>query len=316
MTQAFLSYASKDVVFAELARMKLNEAGIQVWVDHNALQAGEEWQAAIDKGISSSDVFLVIITPQSCESSYVTYEWAFALGKGIKVIPLLLADSKIHPRLTTLQYLDFRNLKTAPWNKLVQEINEHSATATATGTSAYVKDMTVGQLQDLIEGAVSLATAMAKTSGQPVASEDFSQAAKSVIDVIQQGNWNKGVSPRQPKQVCILWVDDYPDNNIYERSAFEAIGYRFELAHSTDEALGMLSDRGFSAIISDMGRREGAREGLVLLDALRGKGDRTPFFIYTSSSALKNKREAMERGAKGCTNNARELFELVTQAIN
>jgi hypothetical protein len=119
MTQAFLSYASKDVVFAELARMKLNEAGIQVWIDNNALHAGEEWQAAIDMGISSSDVFLVIITPQSCGSSYVTYEWAFALGKGIKVIPLLLADSDIHPRLTTLQYLDFRNLKAAPWGKLV-----------------------------------------------------------------------------------------------------------------------------------------------------------------------------------------------------
>jgi CheY-like chemotaxis protein len=176
--------------------------------------------------------------------------------------------------------------------------------------------MTVGQLQDLIGGAVSLAAAMAKTSGQPSASEDFSQAAKSVVDVIQKANRSDGALPRQPKQVCILWVDDHPDNNVYERSAFEALGYRFQLARSTDEALGMLSGQGFSAIISDMGRREGAQEGLVLLDALRGKGDKTPFFIYASSNALQYEREATERGAQGCTNKARELFELITQAVN
>ena len=39
----------------------------------------------------------------------MTYEWAFALGSGVPVLPLLLnsAEADLHPRLRTLQYLDF-----------------------------------------------------------------------------------------------------------------------------------------------------------------------------------------------------------------
>ena len=106
MTQAFISYASNDATFADLVRAKLEEVGISVWLDHGALRAGTEWRNAIDAGIESSDVLLVVITPHSCKSLYVTYEWSFALGQGIKVIPLLLKEAKVHPRIGGLQTLD------------------------------------------------------------------------------------------------------------------------------------------------------------------------------------------------------------------
>ncbi len=318
MPQAFISYASKDAIFAELAKLKLKEAGVQVWIDQSALHAGENWRDAIDEGISSSDVLLIVITPQSCESKYVTYEWGFALGKGIKVIPLLLEDSELHPRLNILQYLDFRNPQTGPWSELVQEIGKKSAESKASqgkDPSAYVRDMTVEQLQALISGAVSLAAATAKSSGHAAAPEDISRAAKSIVDVAQQEATQNVESSTGILQRHILWVDDRPDNNIYERGAFQAMGFRFTLALSTHQALQMLADESFSAIISDMGREEGPREGYVLLDALRSKGDDTPFFIYAGSNAPQHKREAAKHGAQGSTNNPQELFELVTQSF-
>jgi CheY-like chemotaxis protein len=113
----------------------------------------------------------------------------------------------------------------------------------------------------------------------------------------------------------ILWVDDRPENNTYERQAFEAIGLRFTLALSTDEAFERLSQARYAAIISDMGRREGPREGYVLLDRMRKEGDRTPLFFYAASSAPEHKRETREHGGQGCTNNAQELFEMVTRAL-
>jgi CheY-like chemotaxis protein len=113
----------------------------------------------------------------------------------------------------------------------------------------------------------------------------------------------------------ILWVDDRPNNNTYERQAFEALGLRFTLAHSTDEAFEKLSLARFAAIISDMGRKEGPREGYVLLDRLRREGDRTPLFFYAASNAPEHKRETQEHGGQGCTNNAQELFEMVTRAV-
>jgi CheY-like chemotaxis protein len=113
----------------------------------------------------------------------------------------------------------------------------------------------------------------------------------------------------------ILWVDDRPENNKYERQAFEAMGLRFTLALSTDEAFDKLSQAKFAAIISDMGRREGPREGYVLLDRLRKEGDLTPLFFYAASNAPEHKRETREHGGQGCTNNAQDLFQMVTKAV-
>ena len=113
----------------------------------------------------------------------------------------------------------------------------------------------------------------------------------------------------------ILWVDDRPENNTYERHAFEALGLRFTLALSTDDAFERLAQARYAAIISDMGRREGRREGYVLLDRLRQEGDQTPLFFYASSNAPEHKREAREHGGQGCTNNAQDLFEMVTASV-
>ena len=113
----------------------------------------------------------------------------------------------------------------------------------------------------------------------------------------------------------ILWVDDRPENNTYERQAFEALGLRFTLAHSTDEAFERLAQTKFTAIISDMGRREGPREGYVLLDRLRLEDNNTPLFFYASSNSPEHKRETRAHGGQGCTNNAQELFEMVTRSV-
>ena len=113
----------------------------------------------------------------------------------------------------------------------------------------------------------------------------------------------------------VLWVDDRPDNNRYERLAFEAVGLRLTLAQSTNEGLENLRQNQYAAIISDMERSEGQREGYVLLDSLRNQGDRTPLFFYTSSNAPQHKRETRDHGGQDLTNNPQELFEMVTRAV-
>jgi len=113
----------------------------------------------------------------------------------------------------------------------------------------------------------------------------------------------------------VLWVDDRPDNNIYERQAMEALGVRFILALSTEEALTFLRRQSFDMIISDMGRPPDPRAGYTLLDDLRRSGNITPFFIYAGSRSPEHIREARSHGAIGCTNSARELISAVTAII-
>lgn len=116
-------------------------------------------------------------------------------------------------------------------------------------------------------------------------------------------------------QKRLLWVDDRPENNVFERQAFEQLGLSFTLALSTSEALELLRTNKYAAIISDMGRKEGPREGYKLLDAVRQSSDNTPFFIYAGSNLPEHKREAASHDAQGSTNDARELFEMVTAAV-
>ncbi|MFN3242932.1 MAG: response regulator [Planctomycetota bacterium] len=113
----------------------------------------------------------------------------------------------------------------------------------------------------------------------------------------------------------ILWVDDRPPNNTYERRALEALGIRFTLSTSTEDALNRLEHDSFDAIISDMGRPPDSSAGYTLLEALKARGSYPPFVIYSGSNAPEHKREAKERGGWGATNRPQELFEMVLSAM-
>jgi CheY-like chemotaxis protein len=135
-----------------------------------------------------------------------------------------------------------------------------------------------------------------------------------IVEVVRAAG-PAGAASGEGRSNHILWVDDRPENNVYERQAFEGVGLRVTLALSTDEAFERLSHATYAAIISDMGRREGPREGYVLLDRLRKQGDRTPLFFYAASNAPEHRRETRDHGGQGCTNNAQELFEMVTRSV-
>lgn len=114
-----------------------------------------------------------------------------------------------------------------------------------------------------------------------------------------------------------LWVDDKPDNNRFERAALEALGIRFDLCRSTDEATGKLAASAdqYSIIISDMSRPEGKTAGLTLLDWLREHGVRTPCVIYAGSATAQQIAETKEHGGVDRTNDPNALVEKVAAVI-
>lgn len=118
-----LKLFEKDQFFAELAEIKLAEANIGLWRDQGQLRAGSDWRQGIEVGISSSNAALVALSKSSAESSYVTYEWAYALGKGKTIIPAKLEECHIHPRLENIQHLDFSIPNSLPWQSLIEQIN-------------------------------------------------------------------------------------------------------------------------------------------------------------------------------------------------
>lgn len=118
-----------------------------------------------------------------------------------------------------------------------------------------------------------------------------------------------------PSRKRVLWVDDRPENNSYVRSIMETYGVEFSLALSTSEALRLMRHENYDLVISDMGRKEGPREGYVLLDKIRAEGDITPLVFFATSREPEHILETFAHGGQGCTNDGAELVELVIRIL-
>jgi CheY-like chemotaxis protein len=163
------------------------------------------------------------------------------------------------------------------------------------------------------EAAAALAAAEASSPKAAKAPGSASRNARELAALVSET-----VTPRvlrKAGRATVLWVDDRPDNNVYERQSLEALGATFVLATSTDEALSKLRTQHFDVIISDMGRPPDQRAGYTLLDQLRSSGNQTPFIIYAGSNEPEHRAEAQRHGAIGSTNRASELFEYVLSAL-
>jgi CheY-like chemotaxis protein len=182
------------------------------------------------------------------------------------------------------------------------------------GPSDYKKEKNYVKMKMYSLGMLVAAAGKPQDSGAQTAVT--ASQVSALVEVVSKTNMRTSRKNRAEQKNRILWVDDRPENNVYEREAFESQGLEVSIALSSDEALERLNVMKFSIIISDMGRKEGPNEGYVLLEKLRNAGNKTPFFIYASSNLPEHRKAAIERGAQGSTNNARELYEMVMSTIS
>src|SRR5689334_18165330 len=121
MDHIFISHSHDDSDFAEILHDKLTQARFKVWRDI-AIPGGADWRTEIDQAIKEAFALILVMTSEAKASEYVTYEWAFAWGAGVKVIPILLKRTKLHPRLESVQHFDFTNRNARPWNTLLDSL--------------------------------------------------------------------------------------------------------------------------------------------------------------------------------------------------
>lgn len=296
------------------------QAGVPYW-NPAEIKSGESLRGQLQQAIHGCSVCIFVATHRAVRSSWCGAELGAFWGAGRPVIVYIADSSLADADLPPIVHGDVWERSIS---RVVARAKELVAEAGASGMAeiarhSRVGNMTAEQLEKLIAGAVSLVTATAgKTVGHIATPEELGNAAKGAA-----GRMLRGVEATEffgdrsadSWRSQILWVDDRPHNNFSERKAFESMGFEFTLALSTSEALEILSERRFAAIISDMGRKEGSREGYVLLESVRSSDKMTPFFIYAGSNSPEHKVEAVERGAQGSTNRAGELADMVIQAI-
>src|SRR5262249_40887760 len=111
--------------YARQIRQQLEGNSLEYWIDVEDIGLGEEWPQKIDEALKDSYALILVVTPSALKSIYVTYEWIFALGRGIKILPLKfsqISDAELHPKLQVINYYDFTNPTPKIWNKLIDEL--------------------------------------------------------------------------------------------------------------------------------------------------------------------------------------------------
>ena len=109
--QVFISYSRKhDWLLADHFKNFIEALNYTVWLDDYDIDAGKPWRDAIDQAIRSARVLVVIVTDEALRSEYITFEWSFALGASVDVIPVVCREiNSLHPRLAELQYVDYHD---------------------------------------------------------------------------------------------------------------------------------------------------------------------------------------------------------------
>jgi nucleoside 2-deoxyribosyltransferase len=120
----FVSYTTSERDFGNAITRKLKKENISVQINILDKKQEDDWRREINGVLDSCKVVLVIVSADSQNSLYVTYEFAYAMGQKKRVIPLICdsADDKIHPRLTTLQRYDFRDTGNWPKKELLSDV--------------------------------------------------------------------------------------------------------------------------------------------------------------------------------------------------
>ena len=107
----------------------------------------------------------------------------------------------------------------------------------------------------------------------------------------------------------ILWIDDHPEHNVWERRLFQAMGARITTAETTRTALVCGEVQRFDVVISDIDRGSSQTEGL---DSLRGVASLAPVVFYVGAA---EPELGVPPGAFGICDVPGELVHLVLDVL-
>ncbi|WNV88184.1 response regulator [Umezawaea sp. Da 62-37] len=129
------------------------------------------------------------------------------------------------------------------------------------------------------------------TIGITLSATDAKQAKEAVRAAdAERGNASTtadlpGLTESTTTLARVLWVDDLPDNNVYETVALEKLGKLVTKAASTSAALHYLERMDFTIMITDLGRSGDPNAGIDLIRRMRADGNHMPIVVYTGDAA-------------------------------
>jgi hypothetical protein len=121
--RVFISYKSEYRDFARELKAELERCGYEVWIDFEQIRDGQPFVRELDKGLKSSYALVGIVTPEAIKSSWVQWEWEYALIKEIPMIPVLYKVTNDIPYpYITFNIIDFTREELHDFGKVCKAV--------------------------------------------------------------------------------------------------------------------------------------------------------------------------------------------------
>lgn len=106
----FISYSRHDKDAADTLAAELKARGAEVFIDYQALLAGENFIGRLGKEIERADAIVVLISKRAVQSSWVQVEIAWAFSNKRRIVPAVLEDASLNDLfiLANLEQVDLR----------------------------------------------------------------------------------------------------------------------------------------------------------------------------------------------------------------
>lgn len=109
--KVFISHSSADKKFVRMLKDALVENSIDIWLDEDQLDLGDNLISRLDYALNTSSHLVIILSPNSIKSDWVKFELKKALsntrtGLMQKIIPIMYRNCEIPEELKDILYAD------------------------------------------------------------------------------------------------------------------------------------------------------------------------------------------------------------------
>jgi hypothetical protein len=132
MGRIFVSYSRRDIETADRIAGAMKDAGLDIWIDRESIEAGNTWRVQIVQAIDTCDAFVLMLSPRSAASDNVRKEIDLAQDSRRTIFAIMLEPTQlpaeIRYQLTGLQFIDVQMLGfEKAVSQLISTINGHVA---------------------------------------------------------------------------------------------------------------------------------------------------------------------------------------------
>jgi hypothetical protein len=210
----FLCYAREDAGFSLALAGDLKRHGIPIWVDQWNIEAGQDWDEAIDRSLRGCAVFLIVLSPAAVTSREVRGELRAALNLGKPTIPVLFRSCEIPRQLQNVQCVVVGGSNRIPeteLNDLVRVVREMTVAGSQTNEGRHDRQIgwpaTRGSLEPRPHQATDL-TRRELRIRRDLLGDVKGEAADRLAQSLPTGVALTILKEKQPDQVTRSWDAD------------------------------------------------------------------------------------------------------------